>query len=264
MKNLFFIPIAILVFSFFFSCSSTEQESNITDTPKAPEISTDADVKTANQDSNNPTTEAIYGIDISKYQGDIMNDITDKDDISFIICKASGGSTERDPNFKNNWKKVKSGGYVRGAYHFYYTSSSGEDNAKNFLNTVGQFEASDLPPIIDIEAGGNNTKADKTDMDKELKICLEYIEKQTNRVPIIYSSHNFAQENFNTEYFARYPLWIADYKKEKEPRIPDAWKEKGWVFWQKSGGDYKVENISTDFDVFNGDKKSLEDFIKKH
>jgi lysozyme len=61
----------------------------------------------------------VCGIDISKFQGNEINQLNKQtDQLTFIICKATEGITYTDPDFKTNWPMIQSKGYVRGAYHF--------------------------------------------------------------------------------------------------------------------------------------------------
>ncbi|MEL6132446.1 MAG: GH25 family lysozyme [Bacteroidota bacterium] len=49
----------------------------------------------------------LVGIDISKFQGDEIQTLnSQKDSLSFIFCKATGGETYVDPKFKTNWQTI--------------------------------------------------------------------------------------------------------------------------------------------------------------
>ncbi|MBC8753357.1 hypothetical protein H2O64_01660 [Kordia sp. YSTF-M3] len=204
----------------------------------------------------------VYGIDISMFQGNEMNTLSkQKDSLDFIICKATEGVTYTDPKFSYNWKTIKEKSFVRGAYHFYRSEDDPISQAANFLNAIATIDPTDLPPIIDFEEAGIDASQSVPDVQSNLKIFINEIEKKLKRTPIIYTDIPVGNKYLNDASFAKYPLWIANYDGKETPDLPDTWKEKGWKMWQKSDH-YKTDGTTDDFDVFNGSLQDLKGFIK--
>ncbi|MDC1162522.1 GH25 family lysozyme, partial [Tenacibaculum sp.] len=183
-----------------------------------------------------------------------------KDSLNFIICKATEGITYTDPKFRFNWKMIKEKGFVRGAYHFYRSQDNPIAQAGNYLKAIENIEESDLPPIIDFEGGGIDKTIPIDKVKSTLLVFLNKIEESSNRIPIIYTNINIGNLYLNSNEFAKYPLWIANYTNNKKPNLPITWKKNGWVFWQKSES-YVIDDITDDFDVFNGNITELKKFI---
>ncbi|WP_028889422.1 GH25 family lysozyme [Tenacibaculum ovolyticum] len=204
----------------------------------------------------------VYGIDISKYQGDEITELSkQKDSLSFIICKATEGITYTDPKFSYNWKMIKEKSFIRGVYHFYRSDDDPIAQANHFTNTIGSIKKSDIPPIIDFEAGGIDVSQSVEEVQHTLKIFINQLEKTLDRKPIIYTSVFTGNKYLNDSFFANYKLWIANYNGEKSPDLPNTWKEKGWLIWQRSDS-YKLDGVTDDLDMFNGSLEEFKIFIK--
>lgn len=213
--------------------------------------------------NKNNNVSFAYGIDISKYQGDEIDFLNkNKDSLSFVICKATEGISIIDPDFRNNWTMIKTKGFIRGAYHFYHCSDSIVSQSQNFLSALDALEPSDLPPIIDFEEAGT-MDCPRSEVQKNLLAFLTLIEKETGRIPMIYTDDNTAMEFISDTAFAKYPLYIADYSKSPSPLLPDIWKPRGWAIWQKTDS-LKLAGSYDDFDMYNGNLSDLKNFIRDH
>ncbi|WP_294825218.1 GH25 family lysozyme [uncultured Flavobacterium sp.] len=200
----------------------------------------------------------LYGVDISKWNGDEASEIEPKDSISFIICKATEGLREVDRDLAYNWKVIRGKQCILGAYHFFVTGQDPSGQAEHFWNTIKQHGDTDIAPIVDIELLSipRGTKPSKDLVQKELKIFLARLEKLSGRIPMIYTSNGFAEQYMSDPYFSRHPLWLAEYTSAKHPRIPKIWKDKGYAIWQKRDN-YFIDSKPTDFDVFYGRRSEL-------
>ncbi|PUZ28369.1 glycoside hydrolase [Chitinophaga parva] len=200
-----------------------------------------------------PVNYEMHGIDVSKFQQDInWNAVgqmqVKKVRISFAFIKATEGITRQDASFKRNWTKCKDAGVIRGAYHFFYSTRDPLKQAINFKNVV-DLEPGDLPPVLDIEVSNNQPPAV---IRSTARIWLEEMEKAYKVKPIIYTNMKFYR-NYLGEEFDDYPLWVAHYYVEKDPRT-----DRVWTFWQHNDRG-RVDGIRTtvDFNVFNGDSAAL-------
>ena len=212
----------------------------------------DKDMENLNKDKSkyieSKDSPPKHGIDISHYQGNLMNELDDREDLFFVICKATQGEYYVDPDFKENWRKIKQKGYKRGAYHFYDARFDPKAQANHFRSQVTDLLENDFSPIVDVERASLNHEKSVENLQSDLKIFLDEIEKAYSRKPIIYSSYYFAEEYLNKAWLADYPLWIADYRKGEQPRIPTVWQSKGYKIWQKSSY-YHIDSQLTDFDL---------------
>jgi lysozyme len=208
------------------------------------------------------TPSFVYGIDISMFQSNEINTLTKQEGgLQFIICKATEGVTYTDPKFLYNWKTIKEKSFVRGAYHFYRSEDNPLHQAASFLNAIATIDPTDLPPIIDFEEAGIDASQSVSEIQSNLKVFINEIEKKLKRTPIIYTDVIIGNKYLNDASFAKYSLWIASYDGKETPDIPNTWKEKGWTVWQKSDR-YKIDGTTDDFDVFNGSLQELKRFIK--
>lgn len=205
-----------------------------------------------------PTDTVLYGIDVSKWNGKIEQDLDAVDSIAFVICKATEGKTSVDPRFHANWNLLHERSIIKGAYHFYIAGDDPIRQADFYWSTVNQLDSTDIAPIVDIEDGSiaSHSKHDPVKIQVGLLLFLHHLEAISGRVPMIYTNVAFADEYLTNDAFADYPLWLADYTRQLKPTIPYTWRAKGYKIWQKSD-DYAIESQNTDFDVFNGKMREL-------
>jgi lysozyme len=196
-----------------------------------------------------PVNYQIHGIDVSKYQNMIdwesvrlMN--VNNVQIRFAFIKATEGLGNEDAFFQRNWRKTKTAGLTRGAYHFFLATKSGKAQAENFINSV-TLTSGDLPPVLDIEQT-YGVPIDK--LRERTKEWLETIQSYYGTQPIIYTNVDFYTKYLKDD-FDKYPLWVAHYLEHDQPRI-----YRDWLFWQHSEAG-RVNGIVTrvDFNVFKGD-----------
>ena len=192
-----------------------------------------------------PEGHYAYAVDISKYQKGINWDSlmvvttpsgrTTKDirssaritRVRYVMIKATEGTSHKDALFNEHWKKSARAGYSRGAYHFFLSSKSPEDQARNFIRTVGNIRHKDLPPILDVET--IHKGCTKELLNSRIKTWLETIEKHYGRKPVIYTSDAFLRDYLESSITENYPIWIARYEGPfglQEPRFQD------WMMWQ--------------------------------
>lgn len=203
----------------------------------------------------------LSGIDISHFQGDEIDNLnSNTSPLTFVICKATEGLTYTDPDFKNNWTMIKQKGFIRGAYHFYHCADDPAQQADFFLATVGTFETTDFPPIVDFEENSIDKSCDTSTIQTNLLQFLSILEQKTGKKPILYTDNNIGNSEITNPAFADYPLWIADYNTGTAPTVPAVWKDKSWAIWQKTAN-YSNGSYTNDYDVFNGDNEAFSKLI---
>lgn len=193
-----------------------------------------------------------FGIDVSHYQGKVDWDkvakVQDSFPIAFTFIRATAGTVKVDRQFKNNWKKAKSKGFVRGAYHYYRPNENSILQANNFIKTV-KLKKGDLPPVLDIEAVPRIQSIDSLKIG--LKRWLNKVEAYYGVKPIIYSGESFYNDHLYDD-FSEYPCWIANYNYYVE-HIDNDWHI--WQFTDK--GSVRGIKEYVDVNIFNGDKEKL-------
>lgn len=154
---------------------------------------------------------------------------------------------------------------IRGAYHFFRTTSPLEGNISNLVNTVEKLEPGDLPIVLDLEIPNQWTGIE---VERRTELIERWLEGVCNQFdaknhlggtlrPIVYLSPNFATEILaNPAFLKDYPLWLAHYTSASQPRVPQPWTD--WTFWQYTN-EGKVPGIkgNVDLNLFNGAKEQL-------
>ncbi len=216
--------------------------------------------------TDNDIIENYRGIDVSRYNGNLVAEIDASDSLTFIVCKASEGINYRDPDYDKNRETIKQKGVLSGNYHFYHTADDPATQANFFWSTIQAAGKPDMPPIVDIEQGSlpqpakgkpaSSIKVDIQKLQKDLLTFVQQIEKLSGRVPIIYTGEAFANQYLTNEIFAKYPLWLAEYSGKPRPVIPVTWKTTGIKIWQKTDK-YNIDSKPTDYDLYVGKKSDL-------
>ncbi|WP_210405324.1 glycoside hydrolase family 25 protein [Limnobaculum zhutongyuii] len=203
------------------------------------------------------TEYPIQGIDVSHHQNEINWQQLDKERVRFVFIKATEGSDFKDNSFTANWRHAGEQGFVVGAYHFFTFCRSGEEQAINFIETVPKV-ANMLPPVIDLEYGGNcQLTTGKEQVLAEIAILIERLEVFYQKKPILYVTQEFF-DDFLVGKFEQNPLWIRNIY--RRPALKD---RRPWMFWQYANRG-RLSGIETvvDLNTFNGTKEEFETLIK--
>lgn len=200
-----------------------------------------------------PKGYTIHGIDISRHQGKIdwkrlaANQVSEAP-LHFVFMKATEGGDFKDITFAKNIIESRRNGFITGAYHFYIPRTSASKQALFFTQTV-KLKSGDLPPVLDVEVFGKNSKEAFKD---SIKVWLDIVEDNYKAKPIIYTSYKFKKKYLSDPIFDEYPFWIAHYYVSKV-------RYKGkWDFWQHSDiGIIDGIEERVDLNVFNGTLEEL-------
>ena len=212
---------------------------------------------------NNPGRESypVRGVDVSSYQGEIDWEVLASQDIQFAFIKATEGSSYVDPYFEKNYNSAVKTNLRIGAYHFFSFESSGKTQAENFCGTVSYTDGM-LPPVLDVEYYGNFSSLSDEELEnvrRELRICVDEIEKHFGITPVIYATQKSKKEIIGDE-FSDCDLWIRNvYFKVSS--------ELNWSFWQYSDRQrldgYSGEEKYIDMNVFNGNPEEFRQYGAK-
>lgn len=206
-----------------------------------------------------PKGPIVDGIDVSQWQGEVNFVAVRNANYRFAIARAASG-TKPDEKFATNWSKMKSAGLIRGVYQYFRPALDGATQANVLLDVVeraGGLEASDFPPVIDVEELGGRTPAQ---MMVEVRKWVDVVQRRTGRRPIIYANQHWEEEYGNPSNLGL-PLWVAKYTTQWCPQIPSAWSD--WVMWQYSEkGSVPGIQGPVDLNRFNGTLADLQAFIR--
>lgn len=138
--------------------------------------------------------------------------------------------------------------------HFYSFCRTGKLQAANFIATV-PIDTEALPPVLDLEFLGNCKKRPPViEAIREIKQCLELLERHYHKRPILYTTYEF-YSYYLSEELQDYPLWIRDI--QKEPKL----ENRGWIFWQFSNTGYRSGiQGRVDLNVFVGNRQDFEQY----
>lgn len=219
------------------------------------------------------------GIDISKYEVEAIKDTNgnvtsvrnfwnpDKatKQIDFVIQRASYGG--RKDEFLDLLYAQVLKIPIRGAYHYFSTGISWQDQANNFLNCVAGKDYHFY--MIDYEKAYNNLNATSF---AEFFEIIKYVKNKTGKKTLAYFNHDVYKtlmKPYNADAIinnhdiaiAWYP-YIPFLKLEKGPSLPAG--VTNWKIWQYGAGDvplvpgynegfdYGSWRHGIDLDVFNG------------
>lgn len=156
-----------------------------------------------------------YGIDVSKWQGDIdWEKVKESKRVDFAILKAGGSDRGFyiDKTFYDNYEACKKVGIPVGAYYFAgpkfgQAQGNGIADAKRFYNLIEglQFE---YPIYLDIEA---QPISDKEGTTREAIDFCEYLEEKGYYVGIYASRISGFKDRLHAELLDVYTWWVADY-----------------------------------------------------
>lgn len=168
------------------------------------------------------TTDAtnLFGIDVSKWNGDIDWDKVKADGVDFVMirCGYRGsvtGALVEDPNFLANIRGAKKAGLKVGVYFFTQAVNEVEavEEASMVIALCEGYEL-DFPVIIDSEGAGGNGRADSLDADTRTKVCAAFCETIDNAgyEAGVYASRSWYNTNLEVSKLDKYRIWLAEYR----------------------------------------------------
>ncbi len=154
------------------------------------------------------------GIDVSKFQGNINWTKVAKDStIQFVYVRATEGTSIQDAYYKTNISKAKKAGLLVGSYHVYSSKTTAYQQMANMRKMIKKKEQ-DLAPVLDIE-GHHSGRLYMQRVDK----LLELMESEYGVKPVIYTSEKVYKVHFSGKKYAKYHIFIANYRKYPTTRF---------------------------------------------
>lgn len=162
------------------------------------------------------TCDALKGIDVSAWQGDIDWAKVKQSGIDFAIIRSSRGRLNddypmtSDSEFHDNMLGAAKNGINVGVYHYCYGETVDEvrDEARMVLSLIQGYDVS-YPIIFDIEDNWyiNNGYSKETLTAMTAAFCDEI--KKAGYMPMIYSYASFLDYYLDMDSLSEYPVWVA-------------------------------------------------------
>jgi lysozyme len=210
---------------------------------------------------NHPSVEQfpVRGIDVSHYQGTIDWARVRADGVDFAYVKATEGGDFTDPAFTILSEGARRAGVRVGAYHYFTFCTGGAAQARQFLAVTGGPKQGDLPPVVDLEFGGNCSRVlTPAELDREYAAFEAPVRAAFGRSPVLYVTTDImtrylaGAEQRGSALAAR-SLWIRNIV-----RGPGGGCER-WSIWQYTNRG-QVDGVAeaVDLDVYCGTRQAFE------
>lgn len=145
----------------------------------------------------------INGIDISNNNGNLDISSIYNSGVEYIYMKATEGASFRDPYMDGFYNQCKSANAKSGAYHFLVSTSTPEEQAKNFAEKIEGYEF-ELMPCLDVELTFNN-------LNDYIQRFICAFSMYSNKELLLYTYTGFLSyiNSISLSMFSK--AWIADY-----------------------------------------------------
>lgn len=156
--------------------------------------------------------DKVFGIDVSKHQGEIDFSKVKEDGVKFVIIRAGYGKLlkQKDPLFEKNYINAKACGLNVGVYWYSYAAS--EEDAKAEADVclkVIEGKQFEYPVFFDLE--------EKKQLSKGKPFCSSLVNAFCNKVENagyftgLYMSRSPLHTCIEPEIASKYTLWVAEY-----------------------------------------------------
>lgn len=166
------------------------------------------------------TGNAVLGIDVSKWQGEIDWDKVKNAGIDFAIirCGYRGsvtGSLVEDPYFVQNIKGASASGVKVGVYFFTQAVNEVEavEEASMVVSLIRDYDLT-YPVFIDTEGAGGDGRADGLDVETRTAVCEAFCStiKNAGFEAGVYASRNWYNKRVDASSLEKYVIWLAEYR----------------------------------------------------
>lgn len=196
----------------------TEDEINVEEEDTAQhEVESDGTEHTGVWDDKQ---DAVLGIDVSKWNGDIDWEAVKESGVRFVIIRcgyrgSKTGALVEDPYFRSNIEGATNAGLKVGIYFFTQAINQSEavEEASMALSLIEDYEL-DYPIFIDTEGSGG--RADTLDVATRTAVCQAFCEtvEAAGYEAGVYASRNWFYNNVDDDVLAKFTIWVAEYRKE--------------------------------------------------
>lgn len=235
MKKLLILFLIVLCSVSAVSCSKSKTETKSSSKKAEAVFETKAPEKTA-----------VYGIDVSSFNGIIDWKKVKDDNISFAMIRAGGrgfgeeGGLYEDKYALRNLKNAQKQNIGTGVYFFSQAVSTAEaEEEAEFVSKLLKGQKLKLPVAYDVERiKGDTSRIDSVKYNDNVRYAKAFLKKITS---LGYTSMVYIGEYsiLKAEDFKDYKIWLADYGKPYDSGYE-------MLQYSKTG---KVKGINTDVDL---------------
>lgn len=171
----------------------------------------------------------IFGIDVSKWQGNFNFRVAQNEGVKFAILKAGGGDNTlyKDKNFEENYLKCCVNVIPKGAY--FYGCALDLEQARTealYFCSLLKDKKFEYPVFYDVE--GSMLRVSRNTLTTIIKEFIHVMESY-GYLCGIYMSRSAFDCKVNDRELAIYPHWVASWGKY-EPMLMSGVKPKMWQF----------------------------------
>lgn len=168
----------------------------------------------ANKQPADSAAVELWGIDVSRYQGNINWRKVAAAGVKFAMLRAVSTNKNGiyiDPTFEQNYKGARENGIPVGVYFFTYAQDEATQN-KEFEMLFKALDGKTLqyPVALDIE-DKNTASIGKNKLTALVKRGLDIIDQRGYK-PMLYTYTNYKAAYLDMTKLAAYDLWLADYR----------------------------------------------------
>ena len=167
--------------------------------------------KGAMQADNSHVAEALKGIDISVWQGDIDWTLVKNDGVQFAFIRLGHGTRKLDSRYAENMTEANTVGVPVGVY-FYSTAKTPENavlDAQFVIDSLKGYTVS-YPVAIDLEDSSQSDSLTKAQISEIAKAFCDEIRK-AGYTPMIYCNENWYRNYIDFNAVGDVERWIARY-----------------------------------------------------
>jgi GH25 family lysozyme M1 (1,4-beta-N-acetylmuramidase) len=195
--------------------------------------------------------KALFGIDVSRYQGDIDWARAAADGVEFAIIRMGyrgydTGKLMVDEFFEANMRGALAAGVRVGVYFFSQAITEAEavEEAEMVLAGIAPYDVS-FPVVFDIEEiAGQNARTDALTAEEVTNVAVAFCERvgQGGYTPMIYANPKWFVSRMKLDRLEPYAKWLAQYY--KTPAYPYAFSI--WQFTSTGSVDGIKGNVDLD------------------
>ena len=212
-----------------------------------------------------------YGIDVSKYNGNInWSEVRKSGKVDYAIIRAGyrgfvTGKIVTDSKFERNVKEATKNGIDIGLYFFTQAINEQEaiEEANYVLNLVRKYNVNvKYPIVIDTEYSTSKTngkldyegRADQLDVATRTAVCRAFCDtiKNAGYTPAVYASRNWFYDKLDANQLNNCDIWVAHYTEDVNKPTDYRYRYNMWQYTSSGSvpGIYEpVENGKVNVDI---------------
>jgi GH25 family lysozyme M1 (1,4-beta-N-acetylmuramidase) len=167
---------------------------------------------------------ALFGVDVSDFQGDVDAARMRADGVEFAFIKATEGDNWRGRYFAANLQRARAAGQLVAAYHYVRGDVSASAQLANIISVVPL----DVPVILDVEQNSGDIS-----MARAIHTALK---THGYRTPLLYLPRWYWQQIGSPDLSGLPPLWSSHYPDNVVGSLAGKWAQIPDSYWAGYGG----------------------------